>query len=303
MSARTANGAAAAATSVAAVSARAAELAPIYEGGGPVTGGGRCSGGDRRVDAHDRRVRERGQLLRRVPRGRAGGRAELQHRDAADGIAPLRRDLAPLRRAVPGSGGRGDQRGALPDRVHLGVRRGTARRLRTEREDLRREEARQDAARGRPAPALRSSRLGASQSILGLDVGWVHVHDLPGQATSCRSRRPGSRARRTTITCRPRTPGAIASIGALTYEDVLGGLTVQPRVGWLHDVGGVSPGPRRRRSSRIARRSPRASRSTTSAAGACSSTTRRSSARGRFNLDERSRFRAPPGQLLLLGTT
>jgi hypothetical protein len=32
-------------------------------------------------------------------------------------------------------------------------------------------------------------------------------------------------------------------VGALTYEGVLGELTVQPRVAWLQDVRGTTPGP------------------------------------------------------------
>jgi hypothetical protein len=32
-------------------------------------------------------------------------------------------------------------------------------------------------------------------------------------------------------------------IGALTYEDVLGRFTVQPRAAWVHDVRGTTPGP------------------------------------------------------------
>jgi hypothetical protein len=32
-------------------------------------------------------------------------------------------------------------------------------------------------------------------------------------------------------------------VGRLTFENAIGAIQLQPRISWLHDVGGVSPGP------------------------------------------------------------
>jgi hypothetical protein len=68
-------------------------------------------------------------------------------------------------------------------------------------------------------------RLGATQSLLSFDVGWVHIHDLP-RANPFDGSSWGYRL-----------------LGALTYEGVLGGLTLRPLLQWTHDVDGVTPGP------------------------------------------------------------
>ena len=89
---------------------------------------------------------------------------------------------------------------------------------------------------------LLGPRLGASQTILGIDVGWVHVHDLPS-----RDRLPLTAPGVTGPIDYDHLPDADSwgyrVLGALNYEGVLGAFTVQPRVAWLHDVGGVTPGP------------------------------------------------------------
>lgn len=72
---------------------------------------------------------------------------------------------------------------------------------------------------------LLGPQLGADQSLLGFDVGWVHIDDLPG-ANPFDEDSWGYRL-----------------AGALTYEGVLGAFTVIPAVQWTHDVDGSTPGP------------------------------------------------------------
>jgi hypothetical protein len=68
-------------------------------------------------------------------------------------------------------------------------------------------------------------RLGASQSLLSVGVGWVHFHDLPAS--------------------HPQDDDSwgYRLLGQLTYDGVLGGLMLQPYAVWTHDVSGDTPGP------------------------------------------------------------
>jgi len=76
-------------------------------------------------------------------------------------------------------------------------------------------------------------RFGAAQSALNADVAWVHVHNMPG-----RNELPLQAVE---------TPAADSwgyrVGGALTYEGVLGGLSVIPRLLLTHDVHGTTPAP------------------------------------------------------------
>ncbi len=91
-------------------------------------------------------------------------------------------------------------------------------------------------------------RLGAAQSLIRLDLGWVHVHDMPR-----RSRLPlnAPGITRTGDVGQPlprnRLPSADSLgyrvIGTLRYTSVLGGFNVAPRVVFTHDFHGVTPGP------------------------------------------------------------
>jgi hypothetical protein len=72
---------------------------------------------------------------------------------------------------------------------------------------------------------LLGRRLGAAQSQLGFDIGWVHIHDLP------KSHPSDSDSWGYRITA------------GLTYEGVFGGVSLQPRLVWIHDVDGTTPGP------------------------------------------------------------
>jgi hypothetical protein len=89
---------------------------------------------------------------------------------------------------------------------------------------------------------LLGPRFGAAQTVVGVDFGWVHVHDLPS-----RERLPFSAPGVTGSNDYDHLPDADSwgyrMLAALEYQGVLGAFTVQPHIGWLHDVGGVTPGP------------------------------------------------------------
>jgi hypothetical protein len=85
-------------------------------------------------------------------------------------------------------------------------------------------------------------RLGAAESFLGVDVGWVHVHRMPGN-DDLRLSAPGITGEADFAHLPTSDSWGYRVIGALTYEDVLGRFTVQPHAAWLHDVRGITPGP------------------------------------------------------------
>jgi hypothetical protein len=80
---------------------------------------------------------------------------------------------------------------------------------------------------------LFGSRFGASQTAASADVAWVHVHDMPGS-----NKLPLQGVNTPTASSWGYRLG-----GALTYNGVLGGLTLVPRVLLTHDVGGYTPAP------------------------------------------------------------
>jgi hypothetical protein len=85
-------------------------------------------------------------------------------------------------------------------------------------------------------------RLGASQTIVGVDLGWVHVHDMP-DADQLRFSSPGVTGPNDFHHLADADSWGYRLLGALSYEGVLGAFTVQPHAAWFHDVGGVTPGP------------------------------------------------------------
>jgi hypothetical protein len=89
---------------------------------------------------------------------------------------------------------------------------------------------------------LLGPRLGASQAILGVDFGYVHVYDLPGR-DELRLSAPGVTGPGDFGHLPDADSWGYRLLAGLVYEGLLGGLTVQPRVAFLHDVGGVTPGP------------------------------------------------------------
>jgi hypothetical protein len=93
---------------------------------------------------------------------------------------------------------------------------------------------------------LLGPRLGASQSLLALDVGWIHVHDMPSRSQLPLAA-PGITQESDGSLPHDRLPTA-DSVGyrvlaRLTYTSVLGGLSVSPRIFFAHDPYGVTPGP------------------------------------------------------------
>ncbi len=85
-------------------------------------------------------------------------------------------------------------------------------------------------------------RLGASQTIIGIDFGWVHVHDLPSR-DRLRFSAPGVTGPSDFSHLPDADSWGYRLLAALNYEGVLGAFTVQPHAAWFHDVGGVTPGP------------------------------------------------------------
>ena len=89
---------------------------------------------------------------------------------------------------------------------------------------------------------LLGPRLGAARSILGIDFGWVHVYDLP-RSDHLRLGAPGITGARDYDHLPDADSWGYRVLAGLTYEGVLGGLTVQPYAAWIHDVQGITPGP------------------------------------------------------------
>ena len=69
-------------------------------------------------------------------------------------------------------------------------------------------------------------RLRSSQTVIGCDIGWVHIHNLPSSHPL------------------DEDSWGYRLVGQLTYDSVLGGVTLQPGVVWAQDVDGITPGPR-----------------------------------------------------------
>ncbi|NOQ63207.1 MAG: DUF1302 family protein [Methyloprofundus sp.] len=78
-------------------------------------------------------------------------------------------------------------------------------------------------------------QLGASQSMLILDVASVHVHNMPDKDTQpllgVDSRLPSKNS------------WGYRLVAKLNYNSVFGGLNLSPSVIWTHDVDGITPGP------------------------------------------------------------
>lgn len=89
---------------------------------------------------------------------------------------------------------------------------------------------------------LFGARWGASQSLLSLDFGWIHVHDMPSRGdlplAAPGITGPGDRSRLPTASSM-----GYRVLAQLRYTSVLGGLNLSPRVFLTHDFHGVTPGP------------------------------------------------------------
>jgi hypothetical protein len=76
-------------------------------------------------------------------------------------------------------------------------------------------------------------RLGADQTLIGIDGAYLHIHDFPGSNEPALNARDG---------------GDVSSwgyrvLGRLTYNNVFGALTLAPQIAFAHDVDGDTPGP------------------------------------------------------------
>ena len=79
---------------------------------------------------------------------------------------------------------------------------------------------------------LISQRFGADALLTGINLGWVHVHDAPGRAEV-----PYEASGTTNDSW-----GAQVYMLA-TYNSVIGGLNLTPRISYSHDIQGTTPAP------------------------------------------------------------
>jgi hypothetical protein len=89
---------------------------------------------------------------------------------------------------------------------------------------------------------LLGPRLGASQAIVGADFGYVHVYGMPGR-NDLHLSAPGVTGSSDFDHLPDADSWGYRLLAALSYDDVFGGVTVQPSVAWLHDVSGNTPTP------------------------------------------------------------
>jgi hypothetical protein len=82
-------------------------------------------------------------------------------------------------------------------------------------------------------------RLGATQTFVTADFGWIHIHDIPDHIRlSAPGIRPGDDGHFPT-----ENSFGYRLIGALQYVNLFGAINVNPRLVFTHDVTGVTPGP------------------------------------------------------------
>ncbi|HVP28552.1 MAG TPA: DUF1302 family protein [Myxococcota bacterium] len=89
---------------------------------------------------------------------------------------------------------------------------------------------------------LLGPRFGASQTILGTDFGYVHVYDMPGR-NHLRLSAPGVTGPSDFDHLPDADSWGYRLLAALNYENVFGAFSVQPYVVWFHDVTGTTPTP------------------------------------------------------------
>lgn len=89
---------------------------------------------------------------------------------------------------------------------------------------------------------LLGPRLGASQTILGVDFGYVHVYDMPGH-DRLRLAAPGVTGPGDFDHLPDADSWGYRLLAALSYDNVFGAFTLQPHVAWFQDVGGTTPTP------------------------------------------------------------
>ena len=239
--ARTADAAAVAATSPAAVAARAAALAPVYEAEGLPPGRGALAAaaaastltiGEYASDASY--FAEYPENIRML--GFSFNTATLRTGTLVSGEVSHHL-ISPSR-----SPGRRHQRGVLADRVHSDLREGPARRLRTRRGRSGLRETRQDPGRARAPPAPRSAPRRLPVDPRGrCRLGARARHAGRRRPAPLRARR--DRAARLRSPARRRLVGLPAAWRRSPTRACWAAFTVQPHAAWFHDVSGITPGP------------------------------------------------------------
>jgi hypothetical protein len=92
------------------------------------------------------------------------------------------------------------------------------------------------------ATQLFGPRLGSAQSVLNVELAWLHIWNMPSRSNLLLTE-PGLIVAQFS----PRNAFATANSwgyrlgGTLVYPNVFGGITLRPRVLWSHDVDGNSP--------------------------------------------------------------
>ncbi len=76
-------------------------------------------------------------------------------------------------------------------------------------------------------------RLGAAQTALNADIAWLHVHDMPSRdKTPLQAVEPPSA-----------NSWGYRVGGSLSYDGILGGIRLTPRILFTHDFSGTTPSP------------------------------------------------------------
>ncbi len=76
-------------------------------------------------------------------------------------------------------------------------------------------------------------RLGSTQTLVGMDSAFVHIHDFPGPGESQLNARDGG----------DRNSWGYRLLAQLNYSNVFGAVNLAPRIGFSHDVSGDTPAP------------------------------------------------------------
>ncbi len=76
-------------------------------------------------------------------------------------------------------------------------------------------------------------RLGAQQTLLGIDLGWVHVDEVPGR----------NEAQFASTAPQSNNAWGYRAIAQMTFNSVFGGLNLSPRLLFTEDVNGTTPAP------------------------------------------------------------
>jgi hypothetical protein len=80
---------------------------------------------------------------------------------------------------------------------------------------------------------LLGRRLGAAQTLVGLDAAWVHIHHLPDSGEAPLNAPGGGDA----------DSWGYQLYGQLQYANVFGAVNLTPRLAFIHDVEGFTPAP------------------------------------------------------------